>query len=306
MEHGGGYNAWRRTSVFATTFDFDKAESTRPKGHCVAMHVTNEDPDDGFKPTSGKVQELSFKSKPNVWAYFSVKSGGGIHEFSDSQFGHIFAFGESRALAIANMILGLKEIQIRGEIRTNVDYTIDLLHKASTSSAAMVSEYVGYLEKGKIPPKVPFVVDQAGCNANEDINFRFTGLTVSGRVVGSVGGESCSNKNGGPSNVNVELLSPTGDLVTSVLTSPTGSYPFTNIILEHRFTDLTLAVLGFRKIQTTCFTPVEVELGFENGLVDDIFFLPGYNIRGSVVAQAALIFDMLMLHYSYGLIPKLS
>lgn len=42
--------------------------------------------------------------------------------------GHVFAFGESRALAIANMVLGLKEIHIRGEIRTNVDYTIDLLH----------------------------------------------------------------------------------------------------------------------------------------------------------------------------------
>ncbi|GFY96498.1 acetyl-CoA carboxylase 1 [Actinidia rufa] len=190
MEHSGGYDAWRRTSVGATSFDFDKAESTRPKGHCVAVRVTSEDPDDGFKPTSGKVQELSFKSKPNVWAYFSVKSGGGIHEFSDSQFGHVFAFGESRALAIANMVLGLKEIQIRGEIRTNVDYTIDLLHitrtikihtgwldsriamrvraerppwylsvvggalyKASASSVAMVSEYVGYLEKGQIPPK---------------------------------------------------------------------------------------------------------------------------------------------------------
>ena len=42
--------------------------------------------------------------------------------------GHVFAFGESRALAIANMVLGLKEIQIRGEIHTNVDYTIDLLN----------------------------------------------------------------------------------------------------------------------------------------------------------------------------------
>ncbi|CAL9059059.1 acetyl-CoA carboxylase 1 [Musa acuminata AAA Group] len=192
MDHGGGYNAWKRTSVLATPFDFDKAESVWPKGHCIAVRVTSEDPDDGFKPTSGKVQELSFKSKPNVWAYFSVKSGGGIHEFSDSQFGHVFAFGESRALAIANMVLGLKEIQIRGEIRTNVDYTIDLLnaseyrdnkihtgwldsriamrvraerppwylsvvggalYKASTSSAAIVSEYVGYLGKGQIPPK---------------------------------------------------------------------------------------------------------------------------------------------------------
>ncbi|KAL0361613.1 UNVERIFIED_CONTAM: Acetyl-CoA carboxylase 1 [Sesamum radiatum] len=232
MEHGGGYDAWRKTSIVATPFDFDKAESTKPKGHCVAVRVTSEDPDDGFKPTSGRVQvriyqtekfgfclinctliflfimnseqELNFKSKPNVWAYFSVKSGGGIHEFSDSQFGHVFAFGESRALAIANMVLGLKEIQIRGEIRTNVDYTIDLLHaldykenkihtgwldsriamrvraerppwylsvvggalyKASVSSANTVSEYVGYLEKGQIPPKhISLVNSQVSLN----------------------------------------------------------------------------------------------------------------------------------------------
>ncbi|KAK8931231.1 Acetyl-CoA carboxylase 1 [Platanthera zijinensis] len=192
MDSGGGYDAWKKTSITATPFDFDKAESVGPKGHCVAVRVTSEDPDDGFKPTSGKVQELIFKSKPNVWAYFSVKSGGGIHEFSDSQFGHVFAFGESRALAIANMVLGLKEIQIRGEIHTNVDYTIDLLnaseyrdnkihtgwldsriamrvraerppwylsvvggalYKASASSAAIISDYVGYLVKGQIPPK---------------------------------------------------------------------------------------------------------------------------------------------------------
>ncbi|CAN8288726.1 unnamed protein product [Cochlearia groenlandica] len=191
-EHGGGYDSWRKTSVVATPFDFDKAESTRPKGHCVAVRVTSEDPDDGFRPTSGKVEELSFKSKPNVWGYFSVKSCGGIHEFSDSQFGHVFAFGESRAKAIANMVLALKEIEIRGEIRTNVDYTIDLLrasdfqenqihtgwldgriamkvrterppwyisvisgalYKAAATSAAMVSDYVSYLEKGQIPPK---------------------------------------------------------------------------------------------------------------------------------------------------------
>ncbi|XP_062003587.1 acetyl-CoA carboxylase 1-like isoform X2 [Rosa rugosa] len=76
MEHGSGYDAWRKTSVVATPFDFDKAESKRSKGHCVAVRVTSEDPDDGFKPASGKVQELSFKSKPNVWAYFSVKACG--------------------------------------------------------------------------------------------------------------------------------------------------------------------------------------------------------------------------------------
>lgn len=192
MDHGGGYHNWRTISAVATKFDLDKAQSVRPKGHCVAVRVTSEDPDDGFKPTSGRVEELNFKSKPNVWAYFSVKSGGAIHEFSDSQFGHVFAFGESRSLAIANMVLGLKEIQIRGEIRTNVDYTVDLLnateyrenkihtgwldsriamrvraerppwylsvvggalYEASSRSSSVITDYVGYLSKGQIPPK---------------------------------------------------------------------------------------------------------------------------------------------------------
>jgi len=48
--------------------------------------------------------------------------------------------------------------------------------------------------------------------------------------VGAVGGESCSIKNGGPSNVKVELLSLSGDLVSSVSTSSSGSYLFTNVI----------------------------------------------------------------------------
>lgn len=65
MEHGGGYDAWRKTSVIATPFDFDQAESTRPKGHCVAVRVTSEDPDDGFKPTSGKVQV-------RLWCFMNI------------------------------------------------------------------------------------------------------------------------------------------------------------------------------------------------------------------------------------------
>ncbi|XP_052155792.1 acetyl-CoA carboxylase 2 [Oryza glaberrima] len=192
MNHGGGYDLWRKTAALATPFNFDEVDSKWPKGHCVAVRITSEDPDDGFKPTGGKVKEISFKSKPNVWAYFSVKSGGGIHEFADSQFGHVFAYGTTRSAAITTMALALKEVQIRGEIHSNVDYTVDLLnasdfrenkihtgwldtriamrvqaerppwyisvvggalYKTVTANTATVSDYVGYLTKGQIPPK---------------------------------------------------------------------------------------------------------------------------------------------------------
>ena len=66
----------------------------RPKGHVVAVCITAENPDAGFKPSSGSLQELNFRSNTNVWGYFSVGSASGLHEFADSQFGHIFTYGE--------------------------------------------------------------------------------------------------------------------------------------------------------------------------------------------------------------------
>ena len=55
----------------------------------------------GFKPSSGTVQELNFRSSKNVWGYFSVGATGGLHEFADSQFGHCFSWGENREEAIS-------------------------------------------------------------------------------------------------------------------------------------------------------------------------------------------------------------
>ncbi|KAI6915999.1 Acetyl-CoA, partial [Hortaea werneckii] len=50
-----------------------------------------------------------------------------IHNFSDSQFGHIFAYGESRQASRKHMVVALKELSIRGDFRTTVEYLIKLL-----------------------------------------------------------------------------------------------------------------------------------------------------------------------------------
>ncbi|KAL4602871.1 hypothetical protein ACB092_10G084400 [Castanea dentata] len=184
--------------------------------------------------------------------------------------------------------------------------TVDGLVKDRTQCAPNGYYFIPVYDKGSFvikingpegwawdPEKVRVVVDDTGCNSNEDINFRFTGFTVSGRVVGAVGGESCSNKNGGPSNLNVELLSPSGDLISSVSTSSVGIYLFTNILpgkyeLRASHPDLKVEVRG----------STEVELGFGNGLVDDIFFVPGYDVRGFVVAQGNPILGVHIYLYS--------
>ena len=107
--------------------DFDAAVRVPPNGHCIAVRITAENAEAGFKPTSGGIQELNFRSTPNVWGYFSMDSSGSIHEFADSQFGHLFANGSDREHARRNMVLALKELSIRGDISTTVDYISKLI-----------------------------------------------------------------------------------------------------------------------------------------------------------------------------------
>ena len=172
--------------------DFEDTSARLPaSGHVIAVRITAENANDGFKPTAGRIEEISFRSTPDVWGYFSVKGGGSVHEFSDSQFGHLFAKGENRNAAIRSMVVALKELKIRGEIRTNSDYVCDLIqttdfvsdrhdtgwldkriaeqkrtesppwHLSVVCGAAIRAtqefnkkeiEYLGYLEKGQLPP----------------------------------------------------------------------------------------------------------------------------------------------------------
>jgi len=95
--------------------------------HVIAARITAENPDEGFKPTSGSIERIKFQSKPNCWGYFSVGANGGIHEFADSQFGHLFAKGPDRESARKNLVLALKEMEVRGDIRNSVEYLVKLL-----------------------------------------------------------------------------------------------------------------------------------------------------------------------------------
>jgi acetyl-CoA carboxylase/biotin carboxylase 1 len=121
-----GKNRFEEPGV-STVIDFETATRVEPRGHCIAVRITAENAEAGFKPTSGGIQELNFRSTPNVWGYFSMDSSGSIHEFADSQFGHLFANGPDREQARRNMALALKELSIRGDISTTVDYVSRLI-----------------------------------------------------------------------------------------------------------------------------------------------------------------------------------
>lgn len=107
--------------------DFLEEEYKPMDTHVIAARITAENPDEGFKPTAGSIERIKFQSTPEVWGYFSVGPNGGIHEYADSQFGHLFAKGPNREQARKALVLALKEIEVRGEIRTTVEYLVELL-----------------------------------------------------------------------------------------------------------------------------------------------------------------------------------
>lgn len=110
------------------TIDFDNSKPIPPNGHVIACRITAENPEEGFQPTCGSVVELTFRNTPSVWGYFSIRSQGAIHAFSDSQFGHIFAHGPTREDARKAMVTALAELQIRGDICTTAEYLQTLIH----------------------------------------------------------------------------------------------------------------------------------------------------------------------------------
>ncbi|ELW63813.1 Acetyl-CoA carboxylase 2 [Tupaia chinensis] len=118
-----------------------------------------------FKPSSGTVQELNFRSSKNVWGYFSVAAAGGLHEFADSQFGHCFSWGENREEAISNMVVALKELSIRGDFRTTVEYLINLLETENFQSNDIDTGWLDHLIAEKVQAEKPDIMLGVVCGA---------------------------------------------------------------------------------------------------------------------------------------------
>jgi acetyl-CoA carboxylase/biotin carboxylase 1 len=152
-------------------FDFSKEESyqtqrrPQPKGHTTACRITSEDPGEGFKPSSGTMHELNFRSSSNVWGYFSVGTAGGIHSFSDSQFGHIFAYGENRSASRKHMVVALKELSIRGDFRTTVEYLIKLLETPAFEDNTITTGWLDQLITNKLTAERPDQIVAIICGA---------------------------------------------------------------------------------------------------------------------------------------------
>eukprot|EP01065_Artemidia_motanka_P019441 TRINITY_DN230_c0_g1_i1.p1 TRINITY_DN230_c0_g1~~TRINITY_DN230_c0_g1_i1.p1 ORF type:complete len:2230 (+),score=810.54 TRINITY_DN230_c0_g1_i1:78-6767(+) len=161
--------------VGSSTIDFDTTAYAEPRRHTIACRITAENPEEGFTPTSGSIDELTFRNSKQTWGYFSVASHGGVHEFADSQFGHIFSTAENREDAIAGMVLALKQLTIRGEIRTNKEYLLKLLDMPAFKASDISTAWLDGLIKGRLRVEAPDPFLSVLCAATYKAVERFEG-----------------------------------------------------------------------------------------------------------------------------------
>ncbi|CRH01228.1 biotin carboxylase subunit of acetyl CoA carboxylase, putative [Plasmodium relictum] len=128
-------------------FDF---YNNRPyvNNYVIAARITAENSNDSFKPTSGKVKRINFQNSSDVWGYFSINNGF-VHEFSDSQIGHIFAKGETREIARKNLILSLRKLNIDGEIKTVTKYLAKILESKAFIDNNITTNWLDTIIKEK-------------------------------------------------------------------------------------------------------------------------------------------------------------
>src|SRR5436190_12454226 len=95
----------------------------------------------------------------------SLIIGGAVHQFSDSQFGHIFAYGENRSQSRKHMVVALKELSIRGEFRTTVEYLIKLLETPAFEDNTITTAWLDTLITNKLTAERPDPILAIVCGA---------------------------------------------------------------------------------------------------------------------------------------------
>ena len=106
------------------------------RGHAIECRITAEDPDNGFKPTAGRVKELVLPGGFGVRVDTHLYAGYEIPPYYDSLLAKLIVWGTDRMEAINRMSRCLNEFHITG-VKTNVDF-----HKKIMSNA--------YYRKGEV------------------------------------------------------------------------------------------------------------------------------------------------------------
>ncbi len=99
----------------------------RIQGHAIECRINAENPEKGFMPSPGTIQDMYLPGGKGIRIDTAVYSGYTIPVWYDSMIAKLIVWGKGRKEAIRKMQSALGEVIIEG-VDTNVDYQYEILH----------------------------------------------------------------------------------------------------------------------------------------------------------------------------------
>ena len=90
-------------------------------GHAIECRISAEDPQQGFVPSTGTIQNYRMPSGPGVRLDSGVESGSEISVYYDPLFAKLIVWGKDRPEAISRMKRALEEFRITG-LKTTIGF----------------------------------------------------------------------------------------------------------------------------------------------------------------------------------------
>ena len=97
------------------------------KGHAIECRINAEDPQNGFRPSPGKINSLHIPGGPGVRVDSAIYQGYNIPSTYDSMIAKLIVYDKNRKDAISKMKRALGEFVIEG-INTNIDFQYQILN----------------------------------------------------------------------------------------------------------------------------------------------------------------------------------
>ena len=111
------------------------------RGHAIEVRINAEDPDNGFRPSPGKITDLFVPGGPGVRWDSHIKVGYTIPPNYDSMVGKLLVFADTRQQAIARMLRALGELKIEG-IKTTIPLHQRIMHDANFIKGDVDTSYI--------------------------------------------------------------------------------------------------------------------------------------------------------------------
>eukprot|EP00210_Caulerpa_lentillifera_P003086 g2948.t1 len=116
-------------------------KSVKANGFSIQCRVTSEDPANGFKPDSGRLEAFRVPGGPGVRLDGSVTTGNVVGRYYDSLLCKVITWAPSFEKAVQKMRRSLNEFQVRG-IKTNIPFLHKVLCHPDFMSGAVNTSFI--------------------------------------------------------------------------------------------------------------------------------------------------------------------